>query len=327
VPIVVLIVFFRNYYKNGKDPKGKTTIVPEFAPPDKLHPAEMGTIIDEKVDTNDISAVIIDLAVRGYIKIKEIENKGLFGIKNQDYEFVSMKKNTNDLENYEQEIYNGIFDGDESKKLSDLKEKFYTHVSVIKDNLYDKVLHDGYFSKNPSKIRNIYVGIGITVLVIGFALVFYSLSAIFPLEYGIGTSVSGIIVLIFAPFMPKRTDKGVETTRQIKGFKLYMNTAERYREQFNEKEKIFERYLPYAMVFGIVKEWAGKFKDMQIEKPDWYEGRGAFYPVMFASNISNMQNSVNSAMVSAPSSAGGGGSGFSGGGVGGGFGGGGGGSW
>ena len=139
--------------------------------------------------------------------------------------------------------------------------------------------------------------------------------------------LSGVIILIFSPFMPKRTDKGVETTRQIKGFYMYMHTAERYRQHFNEKEKIFEKFLPYAMVFGIVKEWANAFKDMAIERPDWYIGTGNFYPIWFATSMIDMQNSMNSTLISPPSQAGGGGSGFSGGGAGGGFGGGGGGSW
>ncbi len=47
------------------------TIAPEFSPPDNLRPAEMGTLIDEKADTLDITATIVDLAMRGYLTITE----------------------------------------------------------------------------------------------------------------------------------------------------------------------------------------------------------------------------------------------------------------
>ena len=327
IPFLVLGWLIYNYLKNGRDPGGKKTIVPEFALPDSLRPAVLGTLYDEKVDTRDISAVIIDLAVRGYLKIKEIENKNILGIKSKDYQFVDTGKNQNDLVNYEKEIMDGIFEEGKTVKLSDLKNKFYTHVKDIQNDLYREVVDRKYFLKNPNSVRGTYLGIGAILMFLGFfigptlGMISNFASWIFVFV------VSGILFIAFSFVMPKRTNLGAETNRKIKGFRLYMYTAERYREQFNEKEKIFERYLPYAMVFGIVKEWAKKFEGMQIEQPDWYQGNGVFNAIIFANVMSSMQNDMNSALVSNPSSAGSGGSGFSGGGAGGGFGGGGGGSW
>lgn len=325
IPLFVLFWLVYNYWKNGRDPRGRTTIAPEFAPPDNLRPAVLGTVYDEKVDAKDISAIIIDLAVRGYLKIKETKSKGVFGIESTDYEFVSTGKDQKNLAYYEKEILHGIFENDDTATLSDLKEEFYKRVKNIKDDLYKNVVKDGYFLKNPESIRNIYVGIGMTLVFLG--IFFVVGTKIFGTQYLVVLIVSGIFIIIFSFAMPKRTDKGVETTRQIKGFRLYMHTAERYRERFNEKEKIFEKFLPYAMVFGIVKEWANAFKDMQMERPDWYIGTGVFYPWIFADNMIAMQNTMNSTLIAPPSQAGAGGSGFGGGGVGGGFGGGGGGSW
>ncbi len=330
VPFLVLILLINNYYKKGKDPRDmKKTVVPEFAPPEKLSPAVMGTIYDEKVDTHDISAVIIDMAVRGYIKIKELEEKKILGIgSGKDYLLTDTKKIRNGLANYEMKIMDGLFKEDSLVKISELRNKFYIYIKDIKKDLYDTVKKDGYFEENPENVRNKYLAFGVVVLILGFFLpefLVFFMGSFFPIMFAfVG---SGILIIIFSFLMPKRTDKGVEITRQIKGFKLYMYTAERYRQKFNEDNKIFEKFLPYAMIFGIVKEWSKKFEKMQIDRPDWYEGRGAFYPVVFASSMSDMQTSMNSALISAPSSAGSGGSGFSGGGSGGGFGGGGGGSW
>ena len=71
LPILYLIFMLRLYFQKGRDPKGRITIAPEFSAPDKLRPAEVGTLVDERVDSRDISATIIDFAVRGYLKIKE----------------------------------------------------------------------------------------------------------------------------------------------------------------------------------------------------------------------------------------------------------------
>lgn len=327
IPVVVLILLLRHYFRKGKDPKGRLTIAPEFAPPGKLRPAMMGTLLDERVDTHDISAVIIDLAVRGYLKIKEVEEKKIFG-KNKDYQLTDTKKPRKDLTNYEKQIINGLFEEGSPVKLNELKHKFYKHIKAIKDDLYNNVKAENYFEENPEKVRNKYLIIGIIFIALGPMLPAF-LMVMFGsyLAFLFATIGTGILFIIFAFLMPKRTPEGVELTRQIKGFKLYMHTAERYRQKFYEDKKIFEKFLPYAMVFGIVKEWANKFRDMQLERPEWYEGYGAFYPVIFATSITDMQSNMNSTLISAPSSAGAGGSGFSGGGVGGGFGGGGGGSW
>jgi Predicted membrane protein (DUF2207) N-terminal domain len=44
----------------------------EFAPPEGLHPGQIGTLIDERANTLDVTATIIDLAVRGFLTIQEI---------------------------------------------------------------------------------------------------------------------------------------------------------------------------------------------------------------------------------------------------------------
>lgn len=320
LPIFALIVLLILYFRGGRDPLGRTTIAPEFAPPGKLLPAELGTIYDEKVDAKDISAVIIDLAVKGYLTIKEVKTKGFLGT-NTDYQFARTKKSTADLQNYEKEIFDAIFEDEQTSKMSDLDKTFFEHVKEIHRDLYDKVVQDGYFTTNPQKVRGAYMGVGIAIIIISFWLMSNNLSI------SIGLITSGVLLAIFSFAMSKRTDKGVETNRQIKGFRMYMFTAERYRQKFFEDKHIFEKFLPYAMVFDITKKWAEAFKGLDVSRPNWYYGQGNFYPIIFVTSLDNFQNSANATLITPPSSAGAGGSGFSGGGVGGGFGGGGGGSW
>ena len=66
------------WFTRGKDHPGRGTIVVQYDAPDGLRPAEVGTLIDERVDLRDISATIIDLAVRGYLTIREVKTEGWF---------------------------------------------------------------------------------------------------------------------------------------------------------------------------------------------------------------------------------------------------------
>jgi uncharacterized membrane protein len=115
----------------------------------------------------------------------------------------------------------------------------------------------------------------------------------------------------------------------VLGFRLYVATAEKDRQRFNEDQGIFARYLPYAIVFGCVDKWAKAFEGLESEAQasvvPWYTGMTAFHVASFSSDLKGLSGSLSSTISSTPSS---GGSGFSGGGFsGGGGGGGGGGSW
>jgi uncharacterized membrane protein len=141
--------------------------------------------------------------------------------------------------------------------------------------------------------------------------------------------LSGIIIFVFSFLMSRRTETGAQLFKRIQGFKLYMETAEKYRQRFNEKENIFEKFLPYAIVFEMTKLWINKMKDIYGEDyftsyhPIWYIGMlGNFNVDSFAKEIETMSSSMATTMTSNPSSSGSGGGGFSGGGGGGGGGGG-----
>jgi uncharacterized membrane protein YgcG len=150
-----------------------------------------------------------------------------------------------------------------------------------------------------------------------------------PLFAALATIILGII----AVFIIKRTPKGVEWLGKILGFQEFLNLAERPKliELVEQDPKYFYNILPYAWVLNVSDKWAKKFETIALQPPDWYYGHtGAFYPMMFVSDLNHSMNSVQTMMSSRPSSSGsgGGGGGCSGGGFsGGGGGGGGGGSW
>jgi len=309
-----------------RPPGAHEQIVVEYTPPEKLRPAEIGTLVDERADTLDVSATIIDLATRGFLTISEEAKKWLFG--RTDYILTKTSTDAKALLPYEQELRSRLFETGDVVSISSLKTKFYEDLKVVKDKLYEDMVNKKFFYENPESVRRKYlfvaigVGVlGVLILVLGFVLVFSLLVAI-----GAGLAIGGIFLLIVSQIMPRRTADGHEMWRRTKGYELFISTAEKYRQRFFENKNMFNEILPYAIVFGLTEKFAQAFKDMGIEPPQpaWYSGTAPFNAALFGASISSFSSSLSSAMASAP-----GGSGFSGGGgsSGGGFGGGGGGSW
>jgi len=330
IPLIVLIFMLVKYLRSGRDPQGRVTIAPEFEPPKGLTPVEMGTIVDERLDQSDISAMLVDLAVRGFIKIEEVKKEGLFGGK--DYVFRKMKdfESEKELKEFEKELLTGIFQSGDFVKVSDLKTKLNQTKENIEKMVYEDLVKDDYFPSSPKSVRNKYLGWGTGLLIAGFIIA--SGAGNFALFFAIG--ISGLVILIFGPFMPRKTKEGVLMKEKILGFKMFLEKAEKERIKYfekdlsdDEKRTMFEKYLPYAMVLGVASFWAKAFEGLYKEPPDWYVGYNyaTFSMIAFTSNLSSATaSSLSSTMTTASS----GGSGFGGGGgAGGGFGGGGGGSW
>lgn len=315
LPILSFLVMFLLWYFHGRDIGKKRTIIPYYQSPQDLLPAEVGSVIDERVNLVDISSTIIDLAVRGFIKIKEAGKK--------DWEFIKLKEFSG-LKVWEKSFAEEIFGNSQKVLVSELKNKFYKHLPNLKKELYKDLVEKKFFPTSPQKVRTFYI-------VIAFILVFLGM-IVFPFFSG-GLNIlylilSGIIIFWLGNYMPYKTKEGTRALQDIKGYKMYLSVAEKDRIKFHnapeKKPEEFEKHLPYAMVLGVERKWAEQFKDIYLQKPSWYEGEfTTFNSLIFINSLNNLNYLAKSVMASRPSGAAHGSSGFSGGG----FGGGGGGSW
>ena len=77
-PVPVFLLMFWLWSARGRDPRVGPVAV-QYTPPEGLSPAESGTLVDEMAAMRDITATIVDLAVRGYIVIEETEKIGSGG--------------------------------------------------------------------------------------------------------------------------------------------------------------------------------------------------------------------------------------------------------
>ena len=300
-------------------------VVVEFEPPQKLRPAQIGLVVDERADTLDVTATIVDLAVRGYLRITEIPKRGWFGKK--DWQLDRLKGPDSGLLEYERLILDGLFEDGSTVKMSELRNEFYTHLARAQDALYKDAAARKWFGHNPATVKRWYQFTGLLVMAAGGGLMYLLGRWWGAAIAGAPVVLAGGLLWLMAGVMPRRTAAGRELLRRSLGFRRYIATAEKNRQAFNERAMIFAEYLPYAIVFECVDRWARAFEgiDTRAATAGWYAGTSRFDAPSFSRDLQGFSGSVSSAIASTPG--GSGSSGFSGGSSGGGGGGGGGGSW
>jgi len=326
VGVLGLALVFWRWYTAGRDDPDRVTVVPEYEPPEKMRPAQIGLIVDERADTLDVTASIVDLAVRGYLTITEIPKEGLFG--SRDWSLKRTDKDAADLLQYERTILTGLFATGDEVKLSALRRHFYTTLSLAERELYTDAVARGWFPADPARVRMTYAIAGVAFIILAGAITFLLGAAVGGGLVGIASGVPAIALIAVSPVMPRKSKDGAELARRSQGFRMYMEVAEKDRQKFAEKEHLFTDYLPYAIVFGCVDQWAKAFEGIDLKQvtSSWYSGSSlnAFTASGLSRDLSSFSDQVSTAIASTPG--GSGSSGF-GGGAGGGGGGGGGGSW
>jgi uncharacterized protein (TIGR04222 family) len=303
----------------------------QFRPPDGAHPAQVGVLIDESADPLDVTATIVDLGVRGYLTLEEIEKKGLFS--KGDWK-ISMTKPADDaLLPYERILHDALFDGRSEVTLSGLKNTFASDLHKVQNSLYADCVKQGWYTKQPQKTRASYLALGIVALLFSIAITVGLAIGTHAALIGVPLILASLALLVGHHWMPARTAKGSAALDTVLGFRQYIATAEADRMKFAEEENIFAKYLPFAIIFGETERWAKVFHNIYGDNPPpgmgWYTPYGTWNSFAFgnfASSMSSFAVQTSGTIVSTPGASGG--SGFGGGGFsGGGGGGGGGGSW
>jgi hypothetical protein len=327
------------------------TVAVQFTPPEGVQPGLVGTVIDETANTVDVAATLVDLAVRGHLRIEQIGGGGL--VHRKDWRLTRTEPTPEQaripLRIYEAELLAGVFsDGRQVVDLSDLKNRFKPTLTKVQAQMYDEVVQRGWFRRSPQAQRGTWQGLGFFIVAAGFVSLFWlhePLSRIasgaglpFSPSYAlsVGAIVAGVITMVLGRRMAARTAEGSAVLAQSKGFKQYLVTAEAGQIRWEEAQDVFSRYLPYAIVFGVASQWAATFQQVAaaaaaaghpLVMPVWYLGGdyGSFSGI--ADGMDSFASTAGSTFTSTPGSSGG--SGFSAGGgfSGGGGGGGGGGSW
>ena len=335
LPLVTLAVMFILWWYAGRDPDPGMSVAPMYEPPTGISPAEAGTLLDDRIHPRDITSTIVDLAVRGLIKIEETDENGLlFHHKDYIFHLLQKRQDWSGLAPHERVMMENIFTGDvPDTRLSSLKNRFYTAIPVVRTDIMSALKQKGIYSLDPESANAYSFGAAFCI-VIPFAIFQYFGWADFfssvPMLI-LSILISALIWWLFARVMTAKTVKGARTHIAVLGFQEFMNRVDADRLKVMPPNT-FEKFLPYAMALGVEHHWAQAFAGIIKDPPSWYAapagyGYGTgFNPILFSSSMHGMATDMHQVFVSAPRSSstgsgfggGGGGGGFSGGGFGGG---------
>ena len=320
--LTTLALYLFGWIKYGRDPK-KGIIIPLYTPPRDLGPEDLRYIFNMGYDNKTLTSAIINMAVQGYLEIKEGKGK-------KTYTLTKTGNNYMALTDTEKVI------AKELPESTELKQEYNPVMTAIISKLKSKLselYYKVYFNSNSEFII---IGIFISIVTVIIAFVFSkdSISAI--------AVIPGIILaaehLVSWQLLKAPTVEGRKLMDEIEGFKLFLTVTEKERlNLLNPPDKtpeLFEKYLPYALALNVEQKWAEQFSKMFSQmnedgvaySPIWY--MGAAWNINDTSNFASSFNHSFSTVISSASTAPGSSSGSSySGGSGGGGGGGGGGGW
>ena len=315
----------------GKDPE-EGVLVTRYGPPDGFSPASLRYIRQMYYDNKVMTAAIVNLAVKGYLRIDLEEGAdGFLGIGKAEDKYSLVRtapgKNVAALAAGEQELLDSLFKYGNSITL---ENENHEELGEAKDAHRQSLKSD--YKKNYFRVNGL---MNIPPVII------FILTAVASLMSGPSALSIAVIILMvittvfFAAIMKRPTLRGRKLLDEVIGFKDYLEVAEKDELNLrNPPEKtpaLFETYLPYALALGVEQLWAEKFAavlaavrqtDGSTYQPAWYNG--SLNTMNLSSATSQLSSSLNTAIsssVTPPGSSSGGG-GFSGGGGGGGGGGG-----
>lgn len=333
ITLLLLLYYFITWWRHGRDPDSPT-VIPLFEAPDGISPASVAMVMKGWYSNDYITPAMINLGVKGYIRIDETTEDQLLGLwKKQVYTIVKLK-NGSGLPREEQDLLNSMFgSGSDSFHISGT---YNPSVKSMADEFagemrsqWSAFIHKG----NNLRLWLVPILAGIACAIIMVVLHHYLLGGN-DVAYIVAFIVVNIIFfLIYQYLIRKPSMEKLALRSKLHGFKMYLSAAEEKQLQhFNPPTmtpEVFEKYLPYAIALGVEQVWGDRFQSMissALVDPNyrstWYGGRIMSYGAFTHSMSSSFSSSVSSASTPPSKSGGSGGGGSSGGGGGGGGGGG-----
>jgi hypothetical protein len=272
-------------------------------PPDGVRPGQIGTLLDEQADVIDVTATILDLAVRGYLRIDEQPRQAYEA---PDWMLAKLPNApVGGLLPYEKALHDAIFDGRDSVRLSQLRGGFTAALGRVRDALYRDVVSQGWFARRPDAVRSRWTTIGLVVTALGVAatvvlawLTTYGL-------LGLALVIAGAALIVGGQYMPAKTASGAAALAHMLGFREHLSAGEIGEVPTAQRIETFSRYLPYAVVFDSVDRWARVVASIRSDGSGngdnlyWYHGPAEWDLSRFADSMRTFTLTTSGALSAA----------------------------
>lgn len=261
------------WYVRGRDPHAGPIAAYISEPPDDLPPGAAGVLLDEHVEERDVTATLLGLARHGAVEITEIEEAG-----RRDFNLILLHPERIESR-LERDLLKALFgprpQALQEVRLSRVGGAFRRAKSRIHHDLYQEMVDRNYFTRAPDSTRrfwrvlswtgiiaSIVVGVGFTILTDAWAL--------FPT---VAAVMLWTVMLWVGRRMPQKTRHGAEAAAKWRAFRTYLADIQKY-ESLETATDLFDRYLAYAVAFGLAKEWLKEFERAGAPVPRWYHSAG-----------------------------------------------------
>lgn len=309
-------------------------------PPQGVPPGLAGALADNGVvSPQQLTATIVDLAVRGYLRIEDAPQQERRKV-SPDWRLVRLGK-AGDLLEYEQIVLDGLFkdagtdSGETSVQLSKL-DGASAALKQARDAMNSELAARGWYTARPDLVRRNWTIITTLLFFGGLAAEIAAIASTHLALVPLPLVLAALALGVFTRRMPVRTATGTALASQARGFRSYLQTAAVPQASSAEQLDLLYDYVPYAIAFGCTEQWAEMSAALAGDAgPSWYQGsRGPLSsggisslttPTSFFPAMHHFATAANSSSATGGGSSSSSGSG--GGSAGGGGGGGGGGSW
>lgn len=230
-----------------------------FAPPDDVHPGQIGTLVNETVDITDLTGAVVDLAVRGYVRLEELPHEHFTSV---DWRLVRLDGPPEDtLRSYEWLLLDALFGGRRTVRLSQVgsprtSADFPARIDRVREELYRDMVRLKWFARSPSQVRTRWSAVGMAVTAAGVVLT--GVLAVFTSAAftGLAVVIAGAAVTAGAQYMPAKTALGSSVYAHTVGFRDYLLSPRSASAPPGQRVELYSRYLPYAVIFDDVEHWA-----------------------------------------------------------------------
>ncbi len=329
VVILLGLLFLLPYYlytwwRYGQDPPTPASYA-IYNAPDDLSSASINYISNEGYNKNSLTASIIDLAIKGFVRIEQVEKSGML-FSSDSYDLVRLKHANSSLPEEEAALLNALFAGSSRVSIDGVYQSNVEKACRMHRSNLD-AQHEAFISKgNNSKF--VVLPLFVSFVVGGIAFFLFANN---PYADGINMkfififAIFAVIGLILYQYLIKKpTVEKLELKSRIKGFQMYLEMAEKDRLNLlnppDMTPQLFEAALPFAYALGVEHQWSNLFQQILADsqyRPNWSNNHSHSFYGNFGSTFSR-NASQSSTKPSSSGSGGSGGSGFSGGGGGGG---------
>lgn len=272
----------RERVRRGSEWSGPVAV--RFTPPDGMTPGLAGTVVDGRANAVDVSSTLVDLAVRGHLRLSSIDQgpdpaapPDAQGRQRHRHDWLMERVSPAPQERllrFEAELLTEVFRHGRAVTIGQLKQRgFDLTMRKAQIGLYREVVDRGWYKKHP-RDRNRRLGcLGwpLALVAVGLA-VWGGLQLADPLATrevalpvvsgAAGLLMAAVILLWGGRGRTPRTAEGSAARIQTLGFERYLPTAEAGQIRFEEARDVFSRYLPYAIVFGVADRWAKVFAEV-----------------------------------------------------------------